>query len=53
MKYITLLTAALLAACSAPAPDAGFVGWNELYSTYDVEYIDDCLYYDDLVCEFE
>lgn len=24
-----------------------------LYTTYDSEYIDDCLYYEELVCEFE
>jgi hypothetical protein len=28
--------------------------WLEyLYTNYDPEYIDDCLYYQDLVCDFE
>ena len=26
---------------------------ENLYSNYDPEYIDDCLYYEELVCEFE
>lgn len=27
--------------------------FDDLYSTYDPEYISDCLYYEELVCEFE
>lgn len=27
--------------------------WDWLYNTYDPEYIDDCLFYEELVCEFE
>lgn len=26
---------------------------ESIYTKYDPEYIDDCLYYEDLVCEFE
>ena len=26
---------------------------EQLYTKYDPEYIDDCFYYEDLVCEFE
>jgi hypothetical protein len=26
---------------------------DQVYETYDPEYISDCLYYQDLVCEFE
>ena len=26
---------------------------EDLYTNYDPEYIDDCLYYEELVCEFE
>jgi len=26
---------------------------EEIYTKYDSEYVDDCLYYEDLVCEFK
>jgi hypothetical protein len=26
---------------------------EDIYTNYDPEYVDDCLYYEDLVCEFE
>ena len=33
---------------------ASHQAWLEqLYTKYDPEYIDDCFYYEDLVCEFE
>ena len=27
--------------------------FEDLYETYDTEYVSDCLFYEDLVCEFE
>lgn len=65
MKYIFLVSAVLLAACSFQdralldhlEADRDFhdhqAYLEELYTKYDSEYIADCLYYEDLVCEFE
>lgn len=27
--------------------------FEDIYETYDTEYVSDCLFYEDLVCEFE
>jgi len=65
MKYSLLASVLLLAACSSqdqPLLDhleaerdfhvhQAYLEW--LYTKYDAEYIDDCFYYEDLVCEFE
>ena len=65
MKYIFLASAVLLAACSSQnqvlfdriEADLDFhdhqAYLEELYTKYDSEYIADCFYYEDLVCEFE
>jgi hypothetical protein len=66
MKYIFIATAVLLSACAAPMdPDlaahleaerdfhAHQIYLESIYTKYDPEYIDDCLYYEDLICEFE
>jgi hypothetical protein len=63
MKYIFLAPAVLLAACSSQnqvlfdrvEADRGDhqAYLEELYTKYDSEYIADCFYYEDLVCEFE
>lgn len=63
MKYLIPLL--FLAACSSIDTDLqahleaerdfhDHQSWLEyLYTNYDPEYIDDCLYYEELVCEFE
>lgn len=63
MKYLVPLL--FLAGCSTLDPElqahleaerdlAAHLDYIEyLYTTYDPEYIDECLYYEDLVCEFE
>lgn len=65
MKYTILAAALFLSACMAPDPEleahleaerdfAAHQDYLEsLYTQYDPEYIDDCLYYEELVCEFE
>lgn len=66
MKYIALVAAVLLSACAATIdPDlavhleaerdfhAHQAYLESIYTQYDPEYIDDCLYYEDLICEFE
>jgi hypothetical protein len=65
MKYLAITSAILLSACMSYDADleahleaerdfhAHQSYLNELYTKYDPEYIDDCLYYQDLVCEFE
>lgn len=60
MKYLIVITALLLSACSTYTPDvnndedvAAHQAWIEhLYTNYDAEYIEDCFYYE-LDCEFE
>lgn len=60
MKIIALLSLIGLAACVNtgsvdPVDDrANHEAYLEsIYTKYDPEYIVDCLYYEDLVCEFE
>lgn len=65
MKYSILASAMLLAACSSQDQalldhleaerdfHAHQAYLEELYTKYDSEYIADCFYYEDLVCEFE
>jgi hypothetical protein len=66
MKYAAITAILLLSAC-ASRYDADLQAHLEaeqdfhsyqtylesIYTKYDPEYIDDCLYYTDLVCEFE
>jgi hypothetical protein len=66
MKYIAIVTTVILSACAAPM-DADLAAHLEaerdfhthqtyiesIYTKYDPEYIDDCLYHGELVCEFE
>lgn len=67
MKYMMIAALAVLSACSTM--DSGLQDHLEaerdfhahqqylesVYNldNYDPEYVDDCLYYEDLVCEFE
>jgi hypothetical protein len=68
MKYLALVTFALLAACAAPREqtDPELAAHLEAESDfarhqyhvqqaiekqYDPEYIDDCFYYEELICE--
>ena len=67
MKYFTLLTVALLSACSSYSTDrmsaldaerdfhAHQQYLESVYNldNYDPEYVDDCLAYEEMVCEFE
>lgn len=65
MKYIVFVTIIGLSACVSHDAElraqleaerdfhAHQSYLDKLYSTYDPEYISDCLYYEDLVCEFE
>lgn len=65
MKYFAILTIALLSACTSVDQErqlqldaeadfhAHQVYLEGIYSKYDPEYVDDCLYYEELVCEFE
>lgn len=65
MKYFTVLILLATAACSNPdrelqehleaERDFAIQQYHmlPLEEQYDPEYIDDCLYYEDLVCEFE
>ena len=65
MKCTLLASVVLLAACSSQDQalfdhleaerdfHAHQAYLEELYTKYDAEYIDDCFYYEDLVCEFE
>ena len=60
MKYV-VIPLLLLSGCSVynansqaeRSLDARFDHGEYIYATYDLEYIDECLYYEDLVCEFE
>lgn len=66
MKYFVIAAVALLSACSAHVDVA--IGYDyeadraahEAYlesvyhmDNYDPEYVDDCYYYEEVVCEFE
>ena len=65
MKYVALITIALLSACASAdqerqmqlQAEADFHSeqayLDGIYSKYDPEYVDDCFYYEELVCEFE
>jgi hypothetical protein len=66
MKYLLIVTVAMLGACSAhvdvtmgydaEADRAAHEAYLEsIYNldNYDPEYVDDCLYYEEVVCEFE
>lgn len=67
MKYFTLLTVILLSACSSYGADRmstleaerDFHAHQQYLESvydldnYDPEYVDDCLAYDEMVCEFE
>lgn len=62
MKRLTVLVICSLAACSsvdseladALEAERDFHAHQQyVQSMYDPEYVDDCLYYEDLVCEFE
>ena len=50
MKNMVLLflVVTMMSAC-----DQTTQTYEEMYQTYDVEYVSDCLFYEDLVCEFE
>ena len=51
MQYVILFVA--LSAC-APTLDQHLQAEREYHSQiYDLEYVDDCFYYEDLICEFE
>ena len=66
MKYLVIAAALLLSAC-AVSPEAELQAHLDaeqdfhsqpmylegIYAKYDPEYIADCLYYVELVCEFE
>jgi hypothetical protein len=63
MKKLILILPFALAACADPELrdhleaerdfHAHQMYIESIYTKYDPEYIDDCLYYEDLVCEFE
>lgn len=60
MKTVALFGLLVLSACVNtgsvdPVQDrANHEAYLEsIYTKYDPEYIDDCLYYEELVCEFE
>ncbi len=66
MKYVTVLILFATAACSNPdrelqahlEAEADFARHQyhvqqAIEKQYDPEYLDDCYYYEDLVCEFE
>jgi hypothetical protein len=66
MKYIAVLTAFVLSACVSPdqelqahlEAEADFARHQyhvqqAIENGYDPEHVDDCYYYEELVCEFE
>ena len=61
MKYAPIIILVVLSACNPIDPDLQLHLQAErdfhesIYNLddYDPEYIDDCLYYEDLVCDFE
>ena len=62
MKYVILTIVGLLLSACSDIPGhadsetdflAHQVYLEDIYTKYDPEYIDDCLYYEELVCEFE
>jgi hypothetical protein len=63
MKFIALAGLLALAACGSTELERHLEAERDfhahqaylesIYTKYDPEYIDDCLYYEELVCEFE
>jgi len=65
MKYLVITSVVLLSACASMdselqrhlEAEQDFHAHQQyleyLYTSYDPEYIDDCFYYEELVCEFE
>lgn len=66
MKYAMLFTLAVLSACSTMDPELAahleaeqdfarhqYHVQQSYEKQYDPEYVDDCYYYEELVCEFE
>jgi len=65
MKYVAITTALLLSACASYDAvlqehleaeqdfHAHQMYLESVYSNYDPEYVADCLYYEEMVCEFE
>lgn len=65
MKYLAIVAALLLSACAPLVSErqaqlnaeedfhAHQVYLEGIYSKYDPEYVDDCFYYEEVVCEFE
>lgn len=67
MKYMSILVAILVSACSAQNvgttnsldAELDFQAHQQYLETvydldnYDPEYVDECFYYEELVCEFE
>jgi hypothetical protein len=65
MKYLTLTAVFFVSACISTDAELrahlkaeqdfhNHQAWLEdLYTNYDPEYVDDCLFYEELVCEFE
>jgi protein involved in sex pheromone biosynthesis len=65
MKYILLASILFISACTAQISDERNQEKHEadrsahdqylenIYSNYDSEYVADCLFYEELICEFE
>ena len=65
MKYLAIFSVVFLSACSSMGRElrahlkaeqdfhAHQLYLEGIYTKYDPEYVDDCLYYEELVCEFE
>lgn len=65
MKYLAIAVVLLVSACATADAELrahlkaeqdfhNHQAWlEELYTNYDPEYVDDCFYYEELVCEFE
>jgi outer membrane lipoprotein-sorting protein len=68
MKYVAITAALLLSACVQPSMDTELAAHLEaerdfayhqyhvqqaIEKQYDPEYVDDCYYYEELVCKFE
>lgn len=47
-SFFMFLAAAMMTACEQTVQT-----YDQLYENYDVEYVSDCLFHEDLVCEFE
>lgn len=65
MKYVTIVVALILSACASHNTDLqahleaerDFHSHQKyletIYTAYDPEYVDDCFYYEEFICEFE